>query len=91
MYYHIGGRRHQSRSDYMKGTNVIMLVRSRDFEKKLKFHLDKNFGHETSTTGRFRHTNSFQTNLKDNDIIILRLLYFCSVLMLTKLLQQDWH
>ena len=58
----------------MTSNNDAIIVRSRNFEKKLQFHVDKNYGHQTCTPAKFKGTNLRQTNLKD--VIIARLYDF---------------
>ena len=61
----------------MKDIDNVIIVRSHDFEKKLSFHVKKNWLHQTKIAERFRGTNSIQTNLKENDdVIIGRSCYF---------------
>ena len=55
----------------MKGNDCTILVRSRDLEKQLQVHVDKNCGPHTWTRERLRGTDSIQTNLRVNcDVIV---------------------
>ena len=64
-------KRHQIYLDKLKGIDGKNTVRSIEFEKTIRGHVNKNYCHQTSAVVRLRGTNLFKTNLKNTDDVMI--------------------